>query len=219
MANNEVFDRTQILGSAAKDYDFDKVLRGYDIKQVDTYIDNLLQANKNASEIFDNRFNDLKNENSMLACELGQVKSKLAEMTALFENCRKERDELKNSAGSATSAVDTAQIDELNETVKKLTTKNRLLADENKKLESENSDLQRDVAHLTKKVDKNRAEIKSLSSELESSVNDDLAKKYSEISRIYESAVDKAEDLIYRLQTELSLAHSKAEDVKSEEKE
>ena len=31
--------------------------------------------------------------------------------------------------------------------------------------------------------------------------------------RIYESAIDKAEDLIYRLQTELSLAHSKVEDV------
>ena len=38
-------------------------------------------------------------------------------------------------------------------------------------------------------------------------------KKYTEIARIYESAIDKAEDLIYRLQTELSLAHSKDEDV------
>ena len=38
-------------------------------------------------------------------------------------------------------------------------------------------------------------------------------KKYTELARIYESAIDKAEDLIYRLQTELSLAHSKVEDV------
>ena len=48
-------------------------------------------------------------------------------------------------------------------------------------------------------------------------MSSDSAKKYSEISQIYASAIDKAEDLIYRLQTELSLAHSKAEDVASGE--
>ena len=73
--------------------------------------------------------------------------------------------------------------------------------------------MQRDVAHLTKKVDKNRTEIKSLREEVESGVTNETDKKYTEIARIYESAIDKAEDLIYRLQTELSLAHSKVEDV------
>ena len=72
---------------------------------------------------------------------------------------------------------------------------------------------ERDVAHLTKKVDKNRTEIKSLREEIESGVTNEADKKYTEIARIYESAIDKAEDLIYRLQTELSLAHSKVEDV------
>ena len=87
------------------------------------------------------------------------------------------------------------------------------LGEENKKLEDKNRDLQRDVAHLTKKVDKNRTEIKSLREEIESGVTNETDKKYTEIARIYESAIDKAEDLIYRLQTELSLAHSKVEDV------
>ena len=82
-----------------------------------------------------------------------------------------------------------------------------------KKLEDKNRDLQRDVAHLTKKVDKNRTEIKSLREEIESGMTNEADKKYTEIARIYESAIDKAEDLIYRLQTELSLAHSKVEDV------
>ena len=38
MANNDVVDRNKILGSATQDYGFDKVLRGYDIKQVNEYI-------------------------------------------------------------------------------------------------------------------------------------------------------------------------------------
>jgi hypothetical protein len=45
-------------------------------------------------------------------------------------------------------------------------------------------------------------------------MTNDESKKNSEIAQIYENAIDKAEDLIYRLQTEFSLAHSKAEDVK-----
>ncbi|MGN0521241.1 MAG: DivIVA domain-containing protein, partial [Eubacterium sp.] len=57
------FDRNQILGAAARDFGFDKVLRGYDTKQVDEYIKNLLETNKTASELFDTRFNDLKKEN------------------------------------------------------------------------------------------------------------------------------------------------------------
>ena len=40
MANNDVVDRNKILGSATQDYGFDKVLRGYDIKQVNEYISN-----------------------------------------------------------------------------------------------------------------------------------------------------------------------------------
>ena len=53
-----------------------------------------------------------------------------------------------------------------------------------------------------------------LEGQVEQGMSDDDSKKFSEIAQIYESAIDKAEDLIYRLQTEFSLAHSKAEDVK-----
>ena len=41
--------------------------------------------------------------------------------------------------------------------------------------------MQRDVAHLTKKVDKNRTEIKSLREEIESGVTNETDKKYTEI--------------------------------------
>ena len=44
-------------------------------------------------------------------------------------------------------------------------------------------------------------------------------KNFSEIIKIYESTIDKAEDLIYRLQTEFSLAHSKAEDLSKKAEE
>ena len=60
MANNDVVDRNKILGSATQDYGFDKVLRGYDIKQVNEYISNLLATNKNAGELFDQRYEELK---------------------------------------------------------------------------------------------------------------------------------------------------------------
>ncbi|MBO5494657.1 MAG: DivIVA domain-containing protein [Eubacterium sp.] len=211
---SDVLDREAILGGT-KSYNFDKVLRGYDTKQVDEFIDSLVNSNKNATEIFDSRFADLKNENSMLSCELDQVKSELKQMTSLFEKCKKERDELKEQGTQpAPGSVSAEEKAELEEKIEKLTTRNRLLQDENKKLEDKNRDMQRDVAHLSKKVDKNRAEIKTLTEQVESGMANEDAKAYSEISRIYESAIDKAEDLIYRLQSEFSLAHSKAEDIK-----
>lgn len=211
--SNDTIDRNAILGSGPKDYGFDKVLRGYDTKQVDDFIENLLASNRGASEIFDRRYSDLKNQNSMLDYELRQTKSELADMTKLFENCRAERDELKHAGISPTVQIDNTELEEYKAKYESLVSKYRLLSDENKKLEDTNRDLQRDVAHLTKKVDKNRTEIRNLKEELESGMADDREKKYSEIAQIYQSAVDKAEDLIYRLQTELSLAHSKAEDI------
>lgn len=211
--SDETFDRNAILGSGPKDYGFDKVLRGYDTKQVDEFIENLLASNRGASEIFDRRYSDLKNQKSMLDYELKQTKAELADMKKLFESCRAERDELKQLGTSPVLQGNSQELEEYKEKYESLVSKYRLLSDENKKLEDTNRDLQRDVAHLTKKVDKNRTEIKNLKEELELGMTDDSEKKYSEIAQIYQSAVDKAEDLIYRLQTELSLAHSKAEDI------
>ncbi len=211
--SNDVIDRNAILGSGSKDYGFDKVIRGYDTKQVEEYIDNMLVSHKNASEIFDRRYNDLKDENAMLDYELKKTKGELSDMTKLFEKCRAERDELKQSALAPSSQADTSELEEYKSKYESLVSRYRLLSDDNKKLEDTNRDLQRDVAHLTKKVDKNRTEIKNLKDELEAGMADESEKKYSEIAQIYQSAVDRAEDLIYRLQTELSLAHSKAEDI------
>ena len=207
MANNDVVDRNKILGSATQDYGFDKVLRGYDIKQVNEYISNLLATNKNAGELFDQRYEELKNTKQMLEYELSQSKGQVEKLTKLLEDIRVQRDTLQAQEGSKGQNLDTAQIEEYQSKIDSLISKNRLLGEENKKLEDKNRDLQRDVAHLTKKGDKNRTESKSLREEIETD------KKYTEIARIYESAIDKAEDLIYRLQTELSLAHSKVEDV------
>lgn len=211
------FDRNAILNNGTRDYGFDKVLRGYDTKQVEEYIENLLTLNKNASEMFDQRYSDLLNQNSMIDFELKQAKADLSDMTKLFEKCRAERDELKQMNLAPAAKSDSAELEEYKAKYESLVSKYRLLSDENKKLEDTNRDLQRDVAHLTKKVDKNRTEIKSLKSELENGMADDSEKKYAEIAQIYQSAVDKAEDLIYRLQTELSLAHSKAEDITSKD--
>ena len=196
MANNDVVDRNKILGSATQDYGFDKVLRGYDIKQVNEYISNLLATNKNAGELFDQRYEELKNTKQMLEYELSQSKGQVEKLTKLLEDIRVQRDTLQAQEGSKGQNLNTAQIEEYQSKIDSLISKNRLLGEENKKLE-----------------DKNRTEIKSLREEVESGVTNETDKKYTEIARIYESAIDKAEDLIYRLQTELSLAHSKVEDV------
>ena len=92
---NELFDRNAILG--AQQQDFDKVLRGYDPKQVDEYIANLISVNKNASEMFDNRYEELKNQKEMLEYELNQAKGDVVEITKLFEKARAQRDELKQA--------------------------------------------------------------------------------------------------------------------------
>ena len=212
MTNNDVVDRNKILGSATQDFGFDKVLRGYDIKQVNEYISNLLATNKNAGELFDQRFEELKNSKSMLEYELSQSKGEVEKLTKLLEDIRAQRDTLQAQETSKGSSLDTSVVEEYQAKIDSLISKNRLLGEENKKLEDKNRDLQRDVA-LTKKVDKNRTEIKSLREEIESGMTNEADKKYTEIARIYESAIDKAEDLIYRLQTELSLAHSTVEAV------
>lgn len=213
MSNIDIVDRNKILGAESLDYGFDKVLRGYDVKQVNEYITNLINSNKNATEIFDRRYSDLSNENSMLSYELNQKKGEVQKLNALVEKLRNERDSMAPAKSPVDAAVDEAVIEEYKKKIDSLLAKNRLLAEENKKLEGQNRDLQRDVAHLTKKVDKNRTEIKSLKEELENGMDSDAERKHIEIEHIYEAAIDKAEDLIYRIQTELSLAHSKAEDI------
>lgn len=216
---SENISREDILGTAAKSYAFDKVLRGYDTKQVDDYIENLVNTNKNATEMFDSRVSDMKNENTMLRYELDQTKAELETAMKTINTLRSENDRLaKESAKETIVRVDrTDEINELNEKISKLTSKNRILQDENKKLEDKNRDMQRDIAHLTKKVDKNRNKISELSGQVETGEGPE--KSLYEITQVYESAIDKAEDLIYRLQTEFSLAHSKAEDLKKKDNE
>ncbi|MBQ8077942.1 MAG: DivIVA domain-containing protein [Eubacterium sp.] len=216
---DDVIKREDIIGAGNKSYDFDKVLRGYDPKQVDEVLSNLQKANKSATEIFDQRIVDLKNRNEMLTYELDQAKQEADRMRNLFNQCKEERDALSTKLAKADRKVvvpadNTEEVKALEEKLQKALTKNRLLQDDNKKLEDQNRDLQRDVAHLTKKVDKNRNKINDLEGQVESGMTDDDSKKFSEIAQVYESAIDKAEDLIYRLQTEFSLAHSKAEDIK-----
>lgn len=46
MSNREIVDRNQILGT--NKVEFDKALRGYDVGQVDEYIANLINVQKNA---------------------------------------------------------------------------------------------------------------------------------------------------------------------------
>ena len=100
MANNDVVDRNKILGSATQDYGFDKVLRGYDIKQVNEYISNLLATNKNAGELFDQRYEELKNTKQMLEYELSQSKGQVEKLTKLLEDIRVQRDTLQAQEGS-----------------------------------------------------------------------------------------------------------------------
>ena len=215
MRESSVINRESILGGSDSTHSFDKVLRGYDPKQVDSYIAQLELNSKKAGELFDARTKDLVNDKEMLTVELSRAKEQTEKVQKLFESCQEERDRLASKLREKPEKiveVDTAMVVEYEERIKSLTTKLRLKTEENKKLEQKNADLQRDVAHLTKKVDKNRTKINDLTNQVEGGIEDSNQKNYTEIINIYESAIDKAEDLIYRLQTELSLAHSKAED-------
>ena len=112
MTNNDVVDRNKILGSATQDFGFDKVLRGYDIKQVNEYISNLLATNKNAGELFDQRFEELKNSKSMLEYELSQSKGEVEKLTKSLEDIRAQRDTLQAQETSKGSNLDTSVVEE-----------------------------------------------------------------------------------------------------------
>ena len=163
MSNKEIVDRSQILGN--NKVEFDKSLRGYDTAQVDEYISNLITVQKNASENFDNQVKDLRNTNSMLEYEVNELKEQVKSLTAKNEFAAEEKERLMkkiNEAPKAVKVVDDSQLKELQEKYDSLVSKHRLLGDENRKLLKENENLKRDVAHLTKKVDKNRSEINNL---------------------------------------------------------
>lgn len=214
MSNKELVDRNQILGNSK--VEFDKALRGYDVNQVDEYIANIIKTQRNASENFDSQIKDLRNDNSMLKYEIEQLKEEKANLDLRVKRALDERDlalKKMSEAPREVKVVDNSQLKELQEKYDALVSKHRLLGEENRKLTKENDGLKRDVAHLTKKVDKNRNEIKTLRSDVETTVGESNDRRYLEVSQIYEDAIDKCEDLIFRLQTELSLAHSKAEDV------
>lgn len=214
MSNKELVDRNQILGNSK--VEFDKALRGYDVNQVDEYIANIFKTQRNASENFDSQIKDLRNDNSMLKYEIEQLKEEKANLDLRVKRALDERDlalKKMSEAPREVKVVDNSQLKELQEKYDALVSKHRLLGEENRKLTKENDGLKRDVAHLTKKVDKNRNEIKTLRSDVETTVGESNNRRYLEVSQIYEDAIDKCEDLIFRLQTELSLAHSKAEDV------
>ena len=134
MTNNDVVDRNKILGSATQDFGFDKVLRGYDIKQVNEYISNLLATNKNAGELFDQRFEELKNSKSMLEYELSQSKGEVEKLTKLLEDIRAQRDTLQAQETSKGSNLDTSVVEEYQAKIDSLISKNRLLGEENKSL-------------------------------------------------------------------------------------
>lgn len=214
MSNKELVDRNQILGNSK--VEFDKALRGYDVNQVDEYIANIFKTQRNASENFDSQIKDLRNDNSMLKYEIEQLKEEKANLDLRVKRALDERDlalKKMSEAPREVKVVDNSQLKELQEKYDALVSKHRLLGEENRKLTKENDGLKRDVAHLTKKVDKNRNEIKTLRSDVETTAGESNDRRYLEVSQIYEDAIDKCEDLIFRLQTELSLAHSKAEDV------
>ena len=214
MSNKELVDRNQILGNSK--VEFDKTLRGYDVNQVDEYIANIIKTQRNASENFDSQIKDLRNDNSMLKYEIDQLKEENSSLKQRVKRALDERDQALKKMSEApreVKVVDNSLLNELQEKYDSLVSKHRLLGEENRKLTKENDGLKRDVAHLTKKVDKNRNEIKTLRSDVEGTVGESNDRRYLEVSQIYEDAIDKCEDLIFRLQTELSLAHSKAEDV------
>ncbi|MDO4363281.1 MAG: DivIVA domain-containing protein [Clostridia bacterium] len=214
MSNNEIVDRNQILGK--NKVEFDKSLRGYDTAQVDEYISNLINVQKNASEVFDSQVKDLRNENSMLEYEVNELKEKVKSLTEKNEYAVEEKERLMkkiNEAPREVKVVDNSQLKELQEKYDSLVSKHRLMGEENRKLAKENEGLKRDVAHLTKKIDKNRSEINNLRTSAEGNYTNVTDERFIQVSRIYEEAIDKCEDLIFRLQTELSLAHSKAEDI------
>ncbi len=218
---DETFKRDSILGSDRKTVHFDTKLKGYDINQVDEYIDGLFQKMKTLEETYTRKEQDMRNAKNIAEYEYSQAQSELKKLEQEFVQLKNTNDDLRAQLAKAEGeakrasnvATNTEELDALKAEVQKLRNRCGQLKDEKDKAEAQCRDLQRDVAHLTKKVDKNRNKINELNTQVETGMTDEDSKKYSEMARIYEAAIDKAEDLILRLQTEFSLAHSKAEDL------
>lgn len=211
---NEIY-RGEVLGESVRSYSFDKSFRGYNPKQVDEFISSLVATNKSASELFDARYGEIRNENSMLAFELQQAKDELEALKKQYAAGKTESDkplEAEVQEPIAPPAADANLIKVLKDKLRKAVAKIRSLQSENSKLAKKNNEYQSDVAYLTAKIEKYKAKIQDLNAQLEADTTDKEKKKYYAMLQIFEDTIEKSEELVHQLQNEFSLAQAKAAD-------
>ena len=81
-SSNPIGLRRNELGEVSgtdNSYGFSRAVRGYDPKEVDEYIDNLLDNYRNAQRVLDQNREEFENERELISCEVDGLKSQKAE--------------------------------------------------------------------------------------------------------------------------------------------
>lgn len=170
-------------------YGFSRAVRGYDPKEVDEYIDNLLDNYRNAQRVLDQNREEFENERELISCEVDGLKSQKAEWEAKIAEYQAVIDDLSNKM--VESAGDEA-VQEM-----------RKLRDQIKKFERKDAENQEIIDNLSNQLGESQKIINTLNAKSNTNIREveDLNAKIRELQATVDSSAD-AEAAKLQLTTE-----------------
>lgn len=191
-SSNPIGLRRNELGEVSgtdNSYGFSRAVRGYDPKEVDEYIDNLLDNYRNAQRVLDQNREEFENERELISCEVDGLKSQKAEWEAKIAEYQAVIDDLSNKM--VESAGDEA-VEEM-----------RKLRDQIKKYERKDAENQEIIDNLSNQLGESQKIINTLNAKSNTNIREveDLNAKIRELQASVDSSAD-AEAAKMQLTTE-----------------
>lgn len=118
--NNDNYNETE------NGFEFSKAARGYNPKEVENFINDMKQNQKNVIKNYESKLADYKNTNEMLVCEIDELKATLAAAKANEAKAIAAADEARASIKKVQREI--LEIDSLKSTIEQLTAENEKLA-------------------------------------------------------------------------------------------
>jgi len=190
-SNPGVLRRNELGEVSGQDnsYGFSRAVRGYDPKEVDEYIDNLLDNYRNAQRVLDQNREEFENERELISCEVDGLKSQKAEWEAKIAEYQAVIDDLSNKM--VESAGDEA-VQEM-----------RKLRDQIKKMERKDAENQEIIDNLSNQLGESQKIINTLNAKSNTNIREveDLNAKIRELQAAVDSSADAEAEKI-KLTTE-----------------
>ena len=178
--SSEGFRRNELgeVSSQDNSYGFSRTVRGYDPKEVDEYIDNLLDNYRNAQRVLDQNREEFENEKELISCEVNGLKSQKAEWEAKIAEYQAVIDDLSNK-----------MIDSAGDEAAQMIAKLQAEAKDYEKREAENQEI---IDNLSKQLGESQMIINTLNVKSNSNIKEveELNAKIRELQAVADNSAD-----------------------------